>query len=344
MSIFTGNISTQLISLMCMQKHCLFIFCLFTMLFGCKRKDKEPAPTCPTSLFGYAANFDTTYWVGRDKVAFPAVIINASDGTNKTLGYIEASESANTGVWNSTDKCYYLFRQNEPVLYKIALDGSVTEIAYSLPNANVGIEDVHPVYDRITRKIYCLSYKTLMEVRISDGKFSFVPVGSAFAGYPCGLTINHKTGDLYYCIDDSLQTNPFYRHVHIDRYNTSTSTLQTVFSEEQLAVSAPPFLGLQFNPFDNMIYGFKTRGTIHYNFVKINPLSGVVDSLSDVCNIRQYTSPTHYSSAFDSCSNTYIVSYFIGDKQYYFEQLNTSGQFVGQYKTPSIYLGLTTKR
>lgn len=326
-----------------MKNYQLLLVVSLIVIGSCKPKPVEPevVPVCPSTIYGYVAAQThpggTTFSI--DTVASFGTL-NLSTPVMTSISNFQMANYGNTGAWNTNDKCYYTFHaidhHNGDELYKFSADGKMEKIT---PVS--GSWGSYLVYNRAKQKLYCLAgRKRICEIQITGNVYTMVPLGVPFMGNGSSLTVDNKTGDFYYCVEDSTvgASPPLFR---LEKYTPGSAAPVTLQSMQKLD-NIPPFVGLQFSTADNKLYCIKTPHASKNTFMRIDPINGLADSL---CDLQQVDYFGRHSSCIDSCSGTYIISNVSESDKGSISQISlATGQLIRTDIVKYSYLGLTSTR
>lgn len=298
---------------------------------SCKKEKQGETTACKSAIYGYNMP-DSASLLNITGGTCAYSLVNSATGVGSSMGSFISWGLPVQGAFNHSDNCYYVFKITSTitpgsVLYKISASGTVSTYTKSTAGGCGAI-----VYNRFNNKLYCAVADSLAEIVISGTYFTtnnLVATVHPMRGY--NTTVNNSNGDVYYTTGD---TTVYY----IERYQPGGASSSVVAS----GTGAWSLLGLKFNNNDNMLYAVTDDHPVVGNhFIKINPSTGVVSSLSHLPGIINVD---FYSTCLDPCSNRFLVSTMsyssIGFDTCILNQYNMSGKLVQHDTTTGLFLGL----
>jgi hypothetical protein len=334
-----------------MRVYSIFSIVLFILIYSCKQKPKE-APVCPATIYGYgiplpAGGNQPPFFVGSlNDTVVTFGNINITDATLSSKVSFTSAVAATQATWNESDGCYYVFApylfRYSYKLYRVQKNGKVDSLAPAGHGVRACI-----AYNKVDKKMYSIANdgNQLVELTTSGNTFSIKPIGEKVAGEMSSITIDSKTGDIYYYVADTARaTSPEYATKYrIEKYSPGTASVSVILNGDAEQPMSPEFYCMQYNTNDNRIYAIKKRKYTGQDFVRLNPISGQIDTLRDVYGFSGNIS----SSCFDACSNTFIVSFYnisykLVAKNCYLNQYSTSGELLHTNNTTVFYQGLAS--
>jgi hypothetical protein len=330
-------------------KNYRFVVAVLTTLAACNIVACKKKPTDST---GCSTSIISAYTPEPPSTRFDSIGVGIFDGTNATFnrfGSIYNFQSNNQAAYNSSDRCYYSFRNGgrslSNCLYKTTEDGTTTTFTSSIQGYFDGL-----IYNKANNKLYCIYLPLhgsgttpcqIVEITTGDNSYTFTPVvtteGHQWDELAATSAVDQSTGSIYFTTK-AAQTGIYT----IEKYvQGATETIVLTTGNDKR------IMGLQYNRTDNMLYAVSEEfptgmSNAVYHFVRIDPNTGTIVPMT-ILPFRP--NKLYYSSALNPCSNRYYFSAKTGlaNDTNIVAQFDMNGNIVQQNTTTGLHHGMAIK-
>jgi len=312
---------------------------LFVLLAACTKKDSNKKTTCASTVHGFTTSSET-FDTASINIAHHG-IVNLATGAMVTSGtFRNAAAFASQGAFNTGDNCYYVFRKFQSIdmglpeskystLYKIDAAGGYVKLFA----ADTTVRYTSAVYNKADGRLYCIRNETQI-CQVATGATSFTVSNFVSPAHPflpthysmANIAVDNSTGAMYFATGD---TSTFYIE-KLGPGGISTSIAATGTNGR--------IVEMRFNKNDGKLYALKAHLESSYEFVIIDPASGIVTSMGTLPFVLN---ADIYSATLDPCSNRYLLATGYNGTTPVFAQFDMSGTLVQLDSFAQFYQGLT---